>query len=58
MPLDLSSLHSVHAFATAFLQQEPHLHLLINNAGEQQSTTLHRDPPQTQHPHHTLPTQE
>eukprot|EP00076_Gallus_gallus_P007457 XP_003642478.3 dehydrogenase/reductase SDR family member 13 isoform X1 [Gallus gallus] len=33
MPLDLSSLHSVHAFATAFLQQEPHLHLLINNAG-------------------------
>ncbi|XP_031447535.1 dehydrogenase/reductase SDR family member 13 isoform X1 [Phasianus colchicus] len=38
MPLDLSSFHSVHAFATAFLQQEPHLHLLINNAGEQQST--------------------
>lgn len=33
MPLDLSSLHSVHAFATAFLQQEPHLHLLVNNAG-------------------------
>uniref|UniRef100_A0A8C9EXH5 Flotillin n=1 Tax=Pavo cristatus TaxID=9049 RepID=A0A8C9EXH5_PAVCR len=33
MPLDLSSLHSVHTFATAFLQQEPHLHLLINNAG-------------------------
>ncbi|NXJ16381.1 DHR13 reductase, partial [Odontophorus gujanensis] len=33
MPLDLSSLHSVHTFATTFLQQEPHLHLLINNAG-------------------------
>uniref|UniRef100_A0A8C2TMU7 Dehydrogenase/reductase 13 n=1 Tax=Coturnix japonica TaxID=93934 RepID=A0A8C2TMU7_COTJA len=33
MPLDLSSLRSVHAFAAAFLQQEPNLHLLINNAG-------------------------
>ncbi|OXB59535.1 hypothetical protein ASZ78_004508 [Callipepla squamata] len=33
MPLDLSSFRSVRSFATAFLQQEPHLHLLINNAG-------------------------
>uniref|UniRef100_A0A8C0BVE2 Dehydrogenase/reductase 13 n=1 Tax=Buteo japonicus TaxID=224669 RepID=A0A8C0BVE2_9AVES len=32
-PLDLASLRSVRAFATAFLRQEPHLHLLINNAG-------------------------
>ncbi|KAM9615786.1 dehydrogenase/reductase SDR family member 13 isoform 1-T1 [Morphnus guianensis] len=34
MQLDLASLRSVRAFATAFLRQEPHLHLLINNAGE------------------------
>lgn len=34
MQLDLSSLQSVRAFASAFLRQEPHLHLLINNAGE------------------------
>ncbi|NXX19338.1 DHR13 reductase, partial [Podargus strigoides] len=34
MPLDLASLRSVRAFASAFLRQEPHLHLLINNAGE------------------------
>ncbi|KAM6315552.1 dehydrogenase/reductase SDR family member 13 [Podargus strigoides] len=33
MPLDLASLRSVRAFASAFLRQEPHLHLLINNAG-------------------------
>ncbi|XP_074888841.1 dehydrogenase/reductase SDR family member 13 isoform X1 [Buteo buteo] len=33
MQLDLASLRSVRAFATAFLRQEPHLHLLINNAG-------------------------
>ncbi|XP_021271318.1 dehydrogenase/reductase SDR family member 13 isoform X1 [Numida meleagris] len=33
MPLDLSSLRSVRAFAASFLQREPHLHLLINNAG-------------------------
>ncbi|NXR14037.1 DHR13 reductase, partial [Semnornis frantzii] len=33
MQLDLSSLQSVRAFASAFLRQEPHLHLLINNAG-------------------------
>ncbi|NWR68073.1 DHR13 reductase, partial [Bucorvus abyssinicus] len=33
MHLDLASLSSVQAFANAFLQQEPHLHLLINNAG-------------------------
>lgn len=36
MQLDLASLRSVRAFATAFLRQEPHLHLLINNAGERQ----------------------
>lgn len=34
MHLDLASLRSVRAFASAFLRQEPHLHLLINNAGE------------------------
>ncbi|KAK2525635.1 hypothetical protein Q9966_011365 [Columba livia] len=33
MQLDLASLRSVRAFASAFLRQEPHLHLLINNAG-------------------------
>ncbi|XP_074746178.1 flotillin-2 isoform X8 [Strix uralensis] len=33
MQLDLASLRSVRAFAKAFLRQEPHLHLLINNAG-------------------------
>ncbi|XP_054022630.1 dehydrogenase/reductase SDR family member 13 [Dryobates pubescens] len=33
MQLDLSSLKSVRAFASTFLRQEPHLHLLINNAG-------------------------
>uniref|UniRef100_A0A8C4JL10 Dehydrogenase/reductase 13 n=1 Tax=Dromaius novaehollandiae TaxID=8790 RepID=A0A8C4JL10_DRONO len=32
MHLDLASLRSVRAFASAFLRQEPHLHLLINNA--------------------------
>lgn len=34
MHLDLASLHSVRAFASTFLRQEPQLHLLINNAGE------------------------
>lgn len=34
MQLDLASLRSVRAFASTFLRQEPHLHLLINNAGE------------------------
>ncbi|XP_017590652.1 PREDICTED: flotillin-2 [Corvus brachyrhynchos] len=34
MHLDLASLRSVRAFASTFLRQEPHLHLLINNAGE------------------------
>ncbi|NXG62163.1 DHR13 reductase, partial [Hemiprocne comata] len=33
MHLDLASLQSVRAFASTFLRQEPHLHLLINNAG-------------------------
>ncbi|NXD81580.1 DHR13 reductase, partial [Halcyon senegalensis] len=33
MHLDLASLRSVRAFASTFLRQEPHLHLLINNAG-------------------------
>ncbi|NXI38335.1 DHR13 reductase, partial [Galbula dea] len=33
MQLDLASLRSVRAFASTFLHQEPHLHLLINNAG-------------------------
>ncbi|XP_067165618.1 dehydrogenase/reductase SDR family member 13 isoform X2 [Apteryx mantelli] len=33
MHLDLASLRSVRAFASAFLREEPHLHLLINNAG-------------------------
>ncbi|NXO65881.1 DHR13 reductase, partial [Phainopepla nitens] len=33
MHLDLASLRSVRAFASAFLRQEPQLHLLINNAG-------------------------
>ncbi|NWU98218.1 DHR13 reductase, partial [Upupa epops] len=32
MHLDLASLRSVRAFASSFLRQEPHLHLLINNA--------------------------
>ncbi|XP_009069436.1 PREDICTED: dehydrogenase/reductase SDR family member 13, partial [Acanthisitta chloris] len=34
MHLDLASLRSVRAFASTFLRQEPHLHLLINNAGD------------------------
>ncbi|XP_051891498.1 dehydrogenase/reductase SDR family member 13-like isoform X1 [Pristis pectinata] len=33
MHLDLASLKSVRAFAETFLQSEPQLHLLINNAG-------------------------
>uniref|UniRef100_A0A8C7EEV3 Dehydrogenase/reductase 13 n=1 Tax=Nothoprocta perdicaria TaxID=30464 RepID=A0A8C7EEV3_NOTPE len=33
MHLDLASLRSVRAFASAVLRQEPRLHLLINNAG-------------------------
>ncbi|NXL87510.1 DHR13 reductase, partial [Alectura lathami] len=33
MLLDLASLRSVRAFASTFLRQEPHLHLLVNNAG-------------------------
>ncbi|NWH64837.1 DHR13 reductase, partial [Geococcyx californianus] len=33
MQLDLASLRSVRDFASTFLRQEPHLHLLINNAG-------------------------
>ncbi|XP_032563289.1 dehydrogenase/reductase SDR family member 13 isoform X2 [Chiroxiphia lanceolata] len=33
MHLDLASLRSVRAFVSTFLHQEPHLHLLINNAG-------------------------
>ncbi|NWX97968.1 DHR13 reductase, partial [Nothoprocta ornata] len=33
MHLDLASLRSVRAFASAVLRQEPQLHLLINNAG-------------------------
>ncbi|NXY20982.1 DHR13 reductase, partial [Atrichornis clamosus] len=33
MHLNLASLRSVRAFASTFLHQEPHLHLLINNAG-------------------------
>ncbi|XP_062448383.1 dehydrogenase/reductase SDR family member 13 [Rhea pennata] len=33
MQLDLASLRSVRAFASAFLREEPRLHLLINNAG-------------------------
>ncbi|NXE29233.1 DHR13 reductase, partial [Ardeotis kori] len=45
MPLDLASLRSVRAFASAFLRQEPHLHLLINNAGER------RDPRPVHPPH-------
>lgn len=44
MHLDLASLRSVRAFASAFLRQEPHLHLLINNAGEC------RDPKSPLHP--------
>ncbi|NWH78983.1 DHR13 reductase, partial [Piaya cayana] len=51
MQLDLASLSSVRAFASAFLRQEPHLHLLINNAGK------YRDPPHPfaplKHPPHT-----
>lgn len=47
MPLDLASLRSVRAFASAFLRQEPHLHLLVNNAGEPQTA---RGPPPKNHP--------
>uniref|UniRef100_A0A8C2TKN6 Dehydrogenase/reductase 13 n=1 Tax=Coturnix japonica TaxID=93934 RepID=A0A8C2TKN6_COTJA len=57
MPLDLSSLRSVHAFAAAFLQQEPNLHLLINNAGEQHSTDGFSLPFQVNHLGHFLLTQ-
>lgn len=34
MALDLASLASVQAFATAFLSSEPRLDILIHNAGE------------------------
>ena len=34
MALDLASLASVRAFATAFLSSEPRLDILIHNAGE------------------------
>lgn len=36
MALDLASLASVRAFATAFLSSEPRLDMLIHNAGEGQ----------------------
>lgn len=36
MALDLASLASVRAFATAFLNSEPRLDILIHNAGEGQ----------------------
>lgn len=36
MTLDLASLASVQAFATAFLSSEPRLDILIHNAGEEQ----------------------
>lgn len=36
MALDLASLASVRAFATAFLSSEPRLDILIHNAGEGQ----------------------
>lgn len=36
MALDLASLASVRAFATAFLRSEPRLDILIHNAGERQ----------------------
>lgn len=36
MALDLASLASVQAFATAFLSSEPRLDILIHNAGERQ----------------------
>lgn len=36
MALDLASLASVQAFATAFLSSEPRLDILIHNAGEKQ----------------------
>ncbi|NWS64055.1 DHR13 reductase, partial [Chunga burmeisteri] len=51
MQLDLASLRSVRAFASTFLRQEPHLHLLINNAGER------RDPPSHPPPLHPWDTQ-
>lgn len=35
MALDLASLTSVQAFATAFLSSEPRLDILIHNAGEE-----------------------
>lgn len=37
MALDLASLASVRAFATAFLRSEPRLDILIHNAGEMQA---------------------
>lgn len=48
MQLDLASLRSVRAFASAFLRQEPHLHLLINNAGE--CWDPHHPPAPPEHP--------
>ncbi|NWZ81956.1 DHR13 reductase, partial [Poecile atricapillus] len=51
MHLDLASLRSVRAFASAFLRQEPQLHLLINNAGESGTP----NPLCTQGHHHKLP---
>lgn len=38
MALDLASLASVRAFATAFLSSEPRLDILIHNAGEEQQS--------------------
>lgn len=40
MALDLASLASVRAFATAFLSSEPRLDILIHNAGEGQQVLL------------------
>ena len=32
--LDLADLESVRSFAAKFLEEEPHIHILINNAGK------------------------
>ncbi|NXP95264.1 DHR13 reductase, partial [Passerina amoena] len=53
MHLDLASLRSVKAFASAFLRQEPQLHLLINNAGECRDPKKPPVHPQDRH-HHRL----